>query len=436
VAAAFGVRLQRFTHARHGKTIVRTLDTLVIPGPLSKHVAAISALEQFPNLDLVEHKKTNAAPQVTPAMLKGSTLYNITDTASAGSKASQAVAEFQGQGYLPSDLALFESTFQLPAQPCRNVTGPPDTTKGAGVEASLDIQYIIATGTGVPSDFYLDASQAFDLFDWTGAVLNASNPALVWSVSYGEGVNGGNGGVIKPDYVNRFNVEMQKFGLRGMTVFVASGDSGVYNRIPFENGKFHPSFPACVPAVTAVGSTELNADGSETTAVSFSGGGFTPSNYFVRANASQWQDVAVNAYLNSKVAFPPRKYWDRNGRGIPDVSAVGVDYAVFTQGHKQGVSGTSASTPAVAGIFGLLNDQRLAKGMPPLGFVNPFIYANPHAFRDIKLGYNNGGGIKLLKKGFYATAGWDPVTGLGTPNYIALKAAALRPANTASAHQG
>merc|ERR1711935_626967 len=111
---------------------------------------------------------------------------------------------------------------------------------------------------------------------------------------------------------NRFNVEMQKFGLRGMTVFVASGDSGVYNRIPFENGKFHPSFPACVPAVTTVGSTELNSDGSETTAVSFSGGGFTPSSYFVRANASTWQDVAVNAYLNSKVAFPPRKYWDRN----------------------------------------------------------------------------------------------------------------------------
>lgn len=58
-------------------------------------------------------------------------------------------------------------------------------------------------------------------------------------------------------------------------------------------------------------------------------------------------------------------------------------------------------------------------------FLNPFLYANPGMFRDIKKGYNNGGGPSILKKGFYATTGWDPVTGLGTPNYPAIKAAAL-----------
>lgn len=60
------------------------------------------------------------------------------------------------------------------------------------------------------------------------------------------------------------------------------------------------------------------------------------------------------------------------------------------------------------------------------GFLNPFIYANPGAFRDITKGYNNGGGLPFLKKGFYATAGWDPVTGVGTPLYPLLKAAALK----------
>ena len=64
-------------------------------------------------------------------------------------------------------------------------------------------------------------------------ILADVSPALVWSVSYGEGVNGGNGGVIKPDYVQRLNVEMQKFGLRGLSVFVASGDSGVFDRLPY-----------------------------------------------------------------------------------------------------------------------------------------------------------------------------------------------------------
>ena len=34
---------------------------------------------------------------------------------------------------------------------------------------------------------------------------------------------------------------------------------GVYDRIPFEVLKFHPSFPACLPSVTAVGATQLTA---------------------------------------------------------------------------------------------------------------------------------------------------------------------------------
>lgn len=56
----------------------------------------------------------------------------------------------------------------------------------------------------------------------------------MWSVSYGEGVNGGNGGVIQPATAHQLNFQLQKFALRGMSVLVASGDSGVYNRLPFE----------------------------------------------------------------------------------------------------------------------------------------------------------------------------------------------------------
>jgi len=56
--------------------------------------------------------------------------------------------------------------------------------------------------------------------------------------SCGKGVNGGNGGTIPPAQVQALNVEMQKFGVRGLSVLIASGDSGVYNRIPFEKGKY------------------------------------------------------------------------------------------------------------------------------------------------------------------------------------------------------
>ena len=166
-------------------------------------------------------------------------------------------------------------------------------------------------------------------------------------------------------------------GLLGVSILIASGDSGVYNRMAWSGlpffGEFHPSFPACLPAVTAVGATKLEADGSEDSGVSFSGGGFSPSKYFTRANAT-WQDAAVEAYLSSGVKLPAQRKWDRNGRGIPDVSAVGVNFQVVTDGVVHGASGTSASTPSVAGIFSLLNDARMSAGKRPLGFLNPFIY--------------------------------------------------------------
>ena len=255
-----------------------------------------------------------------------------------------------------------------------------------------------------------------------------TDPALVWSVSYGEGINGGIGGTIKKDVADRLNAEFEKFATRGMSVLVSSGDSGVYNRVPVL-GKFtfHPSYPSCLPAVTSVGATKLEDSGVEDTGVSFSGGGFTPSDYYVRTSDATYQNDAVEAYLNnSDVKLPPEHLWDRNGRGLPDVSAVGVDFKVWTNGHPAGVSGTSASCPAVAGIFALINDKLMEQGKKPLGFLNPFIYQNMDAFRDIEKGYNDGGGlIHIFEHGFYAAKGWDPVTGVGTPNYPALLKAAM-----------
>ena len=47
----------------------------------------------------------------------------------------------------------------------------------------------------------------------------------------------------------------------------------------------------------------------------------------------------------------------------------------------------------MAGIFALLNDVRLAKGLSPLGFVNPLLYKSgglSSAFNDITDGSNPG----------------------------------------------
>jgi tripeptidyl-peptidase-1 len=93
--------------------------------------------------------------------------------------------------------------------------------------------------------------------------------------------------------------------------------------------------------------------------------------------------------------------------------------AIFDNNTQPDTYGTSCSTPTVAGIISLLNDQRKGMGKPPLGFINPFLYQNARAFNDITTGNNPG----CSTDGFYAAEGWDPVTGLGSPDFRKLAAA-------------
>jgi tripeptidyl-peptidase-1 len=163
-------------------------------------------------------------------------------------------------------------------------------------------------------------------------------------------------------------------------------------------------------------------NGKELQSTSWSGGGFSLENYFSRDQNASYQSAAVNSYFSSGVSLPPQAKWNRDGRGFPDVSAQGVGYAVVEAGQIIAVSGTSASAPAFAGIVSLLNDVRLQNNKPTLGFLNPFIYSNTDSFNDITQGFNADGTLY----GFHATKGWDPVTGVGTPNFPKLKVAVLK----------
>lgn len=105
--------------------------------------------------------------------------------------------------------------------------------------------------------------------------------------------------------------------------------------------------------------------------------------------------------------------YNRNGRGIPDVAANGDNIAVFVKGKYSLSGGTSASSPIFASLINRIVDERLAAGKGSLGFINPVLYQHPEILNDIKNGSNPGCGTD----GFDAVGGWDPVTGLGTPNY-------------------
>ena len=75
-----------------------------------------------------------------------------------------------------------------------------------------------------------------------------------------------------------------------------------------------------------------------------------------------------------------------------------------------------------------LNSARLSANLPPLGFLNPWIYSvGRHGLHDIVHGGSKGCTGKDIYSGlptpfvpyasWNATKGWDPVTGYGTPNF-------------------
>lgn len=105
--------------------------------------------------------------------------------------------------------------------------------------------------------------------------------------------------------------------------------------------------------------------------------------------------------------------YNRGGCGYPDVSANSAFMYAFVGGVENHWFGTSLASPFWASVITLINQQRTLHGKGPVGFIYPTLYENPWVLNDIK----NGSNPNCYSSGFTAVKGWDPITGLGTPNY-------------------
>ncbi|KAH8995576.1 peptidase S8/S53 domain-containing protein [Lactarius hatsudake] len=202
-----------------------------------------------------------------------------------------------------------------------------------------------------------------------------------------------------------------QLGARGVSVLLSTGDDGVGKNCMDDSGnvRFVTDFPASCPYLTAVGGT---TDYDPEVAAPLSGGGF--SDHFPRP---AYQDVAVSAFLERQGTQYAGLY-NREGRGIPDIAAQALMLPVVVGNDGIYMDGTSGATPVFAGIISLLNDYLIANGRPPLGFLNIRLYDDGFAgLNDITSGSNPGCGTD----GFSAVPGWDPVTGLGTPDFEKLQ---------------
>jgi len=365
----------------------------------------------------------------------------------------QAVASFIEQYYSDSDIELFWQDLDVsPQSPMERI--PATQPEGFGSEAELDTQYMTATGKGIYTYvFYIDSDDIF--VSLAEQILDAEMPPLVVSISYGADEY-----ELGKDWVTRCNEEFGKLALIGTTVLASSGDSGIRGNdddcLYGDSGigaaikkdkqsktksdeeaadySFVASFPASAPYVTAVGGTEGGlvqddvSDSTGETAWLYSGGGF--SIYF---DAPEWQTNAISNYFDADeqqdIVYPDESRFVSTGRAYPDLSAQSVDYVIAYDAAFYLVSGTSASSPTVAGMISMINYARIKAGKSSLGFLNPTLYSLYDSdaemyFNDVTEGYNIGCEVDE-NIGFYAAKGWDPLTGVGTPKFSKLYQALL-----------
>jgi tripeptidyl-peptidase-1 len=431
----FGTQIGKLVNLKTNQTALRAADYW-IPDHLDSHIAAVFGLHGLP----LPH---SAAPPSTPAKVTPAVLnkfYSVSGVSpKADTKNSQAVAEFQGQYMNNSDLTAFFKEFitDYSAGTDDKVSKfVGDTDKQAGqTEASLDIQYIKSVAPALKTEFWLFNSMDFcgDLANWTSLILSTKGAPQVHSVSYGWQ------GDLKElqcadSKIKVVDDNFAKLAAAGFSIIISSGDSGSgYKPASDADGHKHkyklwPSWPASSGWVTAVGATRFvdqKIGNAEMATDQFgSGGGF--SDMFSIATDAKWQQADVQNYFKIAPQLP-KKGFSKTGRGTPDVSALGEGYQVLQNGRIMSVGGTSASAPVFAGMIGMINEARIQAGKPPMGCLNPWIYQNADAFTDVVLGNNAiGRGEFTTPAGFNCTKGWDPVTGVGTPIFNKMLAAAMK----------
>jgi subtilase family serine protease len=267
-----------------------------------------------------------------------------------------------------------------------------------------------------------------------------------------------------PSYTDYFTVNTTTNETVPVTIF------GYQYNTSYSKSIFYSDFPTASPYVVSVGATVLDPFAAQNSCGEFegelyaeplTGSGISGGGGFSTVSARpSWQDSMVSSYL-SNYETPPTDYFNSSNRGYPDISLNGHNYMVVVQRQVGFYDGTSASSPSLAAMFSLMNEVLLSHGKKPLGLITPLLYKmavdQPSAFHKIvpvtyynrTIGADNSCTRSWCCQYGYKTSssGWDPVTGLGTPNMgviedyirtmnglptVAQEAASLTPAPTSA----
>jgi hypothetical protein len=376
-------------------------------------------------------------------------MYNATgllDAGYRGTGVSIAIIDAYGDPYIQQELQNFSAQFDLPLF---NGTlhiipvGPYNPwngiTYGWNLEVALDVEWAHAMAANATINLYVASnSSVSSLAEATlNATLGSNGRAYgvysnnIISISWGLPENDfGTSTPVDPVLGLNYPWLDQVFQMdaaMGITALASSGDWGAYDQTFSLSGQTSPYggaiYPSSDPYVTGVGGTSLymnTTSGYYQLPIANATGTYGNETAWSWNNYWGWGTGGGWSTLFSQPSWQTGLGVVNNGeRGIPDVAwdadvQTGVLVSVFDSATGSYeyyiVGGTSVGSPSWAGSMALI-DQKAGSS---LGFINPAMYSilnngkeYSKVFHDIMVGNNNP---------YSATKGWDPLTGLGSPN--------------------
>jgi subtilase family serine protease len=330
--------------------------------------------------------------------------------------AGQAVGLFEFAPYNLSDVQEYFSTINQPLNvPIVNVLldgiSPICGTCNDG-EQVIDIQQAISMAPGLSAVIVYEGTDDTDMFNQ----MAVDNVAKQLSCSWGW----------LPADPKSDEPIFKEFAAQGQNLFVASGDSGAYT-LPGCSGNCNPAFyPEDDPLITAAGGTHITTNGpggAWESEIAWGGSPLLACGYPTGGSSGGYSTngFPIPGYQQLRGVINALNDGSTTLRNVPDVAAeADCDNYYCADGSCQGgVGGTSLAAPRWAGFMALANEQ--ANGTP-IGFLNPAFYAIGTSasyydhLHDITSGSNDNG----LGESYNAVAGYDLVTGWGSPDGQAL----------------
>jgi kumamolisin len=401
--AAFQVQLQHMQYP--GGSYRGRTGAVQLPAALDGIVEAVLGLDSRPQAKphcRLRRHATGAAVSYTP--LQVASAYGF--PAGTGQGESVAIIELGG-GFRPADLETYFKGLGVGSPSVVAVSvdhgknAPTGDANGPDGEVMLDVEVVgsIAPQAKIAVYFAPNTDAGF-LDAITTAIHDTTHKPSVISISWG-----GPESTWTAQAMTAMDAAFQAAATLGITVCVASGDGGSSDGAT--GGGDHVDFPSSSPFALACGGTSLRISGSsissETVWNDGASGGASGGGISTFFELPSWQN-GLKAAGNKGQATALTK------RGVPDVSGDAdpeTGYDVRIDGTDTVIGGTSAVAPLWASLIARINQV----SGTPVGYINPLLYQNAKALRDITQG-NNGD--------FDATVGWDACTGLGSPNGPAL----------------